>query len=329
MYPGGHFNNAKFLKCMDELGIPWPRASSGLPKLDKDTFKDMTRRHPRVASIGELRYRLSEMHLERLQVGADGRNRAGCMMFGSKTGRNTPSQNKYLFGLAKWVRHFLKPPAGWAVAYLDYRNQEYHIAGVLSGDDELLAVLVAPDPYIAFAIMAGLAPTGATKQTHPEIRAVCKTLLLGTNYGMGADSFAFKANISRERAEHIHAQLKRTFARYHRWSSEVVREARAAHWLHSVFGWRQFMDQSDVLTIKNWKMQANGAEMTRLACSLATERGVRVCGPIHDAILIEAPLDAIDDAVVTARAAMEEASREVLEGHTVPVDAEVVRWPER
>jgi hypothetical protein len=89
------------------------------------------------------------------------------------------------------------------------------------------------------------------------------------------------------------------------------------------------MYQSDSLTIKNWKMQANGAEMTRLACCLATERGVRVCGPIHDAILIEAPLDDIDDAVDTARAAMEEASREVLDGHTVPVDAEVVRWPDR
>ena len=119
------------------------------------------------------------------------------MMFGSKTGRNTPSANKYLFGLAQWVRHFLKPPPGRAVAYLDYRNQEYHIAGVLSGDTELLAVLAAPDPYMAFAITAGLAPAGATKQTHPEIRAVCKTLLLGTNYGMGA-------GIVRVQGEHPH-----------------------------------------------------------------------------------------------------------------------------
>ena len=76
-------------------------------------------------------------------------------------------------------------------------------------------------------------------------------------------------------------------------------------------------------------MQANGAEMTRLACCLATEQGVRVCGPIHDAILIESSLDGIDEAVATARAAMEEASREVLEGHIVPVDVEVVRWPDR
>jgi hypothetical protein len=170
VYPDGHFNNAKFLERMDAFEIPWPRVDSGLPKTDKDTFKDMVRRHPRIKPISELRYRLSEMHLERLQIGADGRNRTSCMMFGSKTGRNTPSQNKYLFGVAKWTRHFLMPPPGGATAYLDYRNQEFHIAGVLSGDAELLAVLAAPDPYMAFAITAGLAPEGATKQTHPEIR---------------------------------------------------------------------------------------------------------------------------------------------------------------
>ena len=42
-------------------------------------------------------------------------------------------------------------------------------------------------------------------------------------------------------------------------------------------------------------MQANGAEMLRLACCFATERGVRVCAPVHDAILIEAPGEGHND----------------------------------
>ena len=125
----------------------------------------MVLQHPELAPIRELKNQLSEMRLERLQIGADGRNRTSFGMFVSKTGRNQPSQNKYLFGLAKWVRRFLKPPPRWAVAYLDYRNQEYHIAGVQSGDAELLRMLDAPDPYMKFAIMVGLAPEGATKQT--------------------------------------------------------------------------------------------------------------------------------------------------------------------
>ena len=35
-------------------------------------------------------------------------------------------------------------------------------------------------------------------------------------------------------------------------------------------------------------LQGNGAEMLRLACSLATERGVTVIAPVHDALMIEA-----------------------------------------
>ena len=57
-------------------------------------------------------------------------------------------------------------------------------------------------------------------------------------------------------------------------------------------------------------MQANGAEMLRLACCLATERGIEVCAPVHDAILICAPLDRIEADVVAAQAAMGEAAQD-------------------
>jgi DNA polymerase I len=195
VYRDGHFSNARFAACTESLGIDWPRTETGLPILEKETFGDMVRRYPVLGPLRELRVRLDELRLDKLQVGADGRNRTGLIAFGSKTGRNTPSQNKYIFGLPKWVRHLIKSPIDRAVAYLDYRNQEYHIAGVLSGDAELLRTLSADDPYMAFAIRAGLAPAGATKHTHPDVRAVCKVLLLGSNYGMGPESFAFKANI--------------------------------------------------------------------------------------------------------------------------------------
>jgi hypothetical protein len=49
---------------------------------------------------------------------------------------------------------------------------------------------------------------------------------------------------------------------------------------------------------------ANGAEMLRLACCLATERGIEVCVPVHDAVLIEADTDAIDQAVSDCQAAL-------------------------
>ena len=67
--------------------------------------------------------------------------------------------------------------------------------------------------------------------------------------------------------------------------------------------------------------------MLRLACCLATERGIEVCAPVHDAILICAPIERIEEVVAAMRAAMNEASRAVLDGFEIRTDAHVVRLP--
>ena len=76
-------------------------------------------------------------------------------------------------------------------------------------------------------------------------------------------------------------------------------------------------------------MQGNGAEMLRLACCIATELGIEVCAPVHDAVLITAPLDRLDADVARMQDAMREASRIVLGGFALGVDATIVRWPNR
>jgi hypothetical protein len=76
-------------------------------------------------------------------------------------------------------------------------------------------------------------------------------------------------------------------------------------------------------------MQGNGSELLRLACCLATERGVEVCAPIHDATLICAPFDRLEADIAQMRAAMAEASRIVLNGFELGTDVSVTRWPDR
>ena len=34
---------------------------------------------------------------------------------------------------------------------------------------------------------------------------------------------------------------------------------------------------------RNFLMQGTGAEMMRIACCLATESGIEICAPVHDA----------------------------------------------
>ena len=82
-------------------------------------------------------------------------------------------------------------------------------------------------------------------------------------------------------------------------------------------------------SLANFLMQANGAEMLRIACILMTEAGIRFCAPVHDAVLIEAPLEELDERVTQAQELMREASRQVLGDFELTADADIYRYPDR
>jgi hypothetical protein len=163
-----------------ELGWPMPARildlfTTGKLALDKDTFKEMARSYPVVSPLRELRHALSELRLKALRVGDDGRNRALLSAFRSITGRNQPSNTEYIFGPSVWLRGLIKPPLGYAVAYIDYSAQEVGIAAALSGDENMIADYRSGDPYLAFGIGAGLLPVGATKDSHGIERDAIKS----------------------------------------------------------------------------------------------------------------------------------------------------------
>ena len=54
-----------------------------------------------------------------------------------------------------------------------------------------------------------------------------------------------------------------------------------------------------------------------------------MCAPVHDALLIEAPLTELDEATATAKALMKESSRIVLDGFELGSDVKEYRYPER
>ena len=100
--------------------------------------------------------------------------------------------------------------------------------------------------------------------------------------------------------------------------------------LHTVFGWRVHVgDNPNPRSLRNFPAQANGSECLRLACCLGTERGIEICAPVHDAVLICAPLDRLEEDIATMRAAMAEASRIVLGGFELRTDATRILYPHR
>ena len=332
VYEAGSFREALFEEYLAMHGIAWPRLATGRLKLDRDTFSAMSNRHPRIRPLHELRKTLGEIRKTSLSVGDDGWNRTILSPFSSKTGRNQPSTSKFVFGPSKWFRGLIKPTEGTAVAYLDWGSQEIAIAAALSGDDLLWEAYDSGDPYIAFAIQAGLAPKGATKTSHKAIRDRCKPIVLGVNYGMSAEGAAATAGIHVLEARDLLQKHRETYRKFWKWADENKDRGLLGLPLQTCFGWQIQATDGIVKanTFLNWPMQAHGAEMMRLACCLAVEREIKLCAPIHDALLIEAPIDRIDEDVATLKQCMADASELVLgQGRVCRVDAEIIRYPDR
>src|SRR5262249_22028623 len=190
------FSAERWAGYLTRKGIPWPRLESGALALDDDTFREMARSHPvEVAPIRELRHALSQMRLNELAVGDDGRNRVLLSAFGSRTGRNQPSNSKCIFGPAVWLRCLIRPEPGRAVAYVDWSQQELAIAASLSGDSRMQEAYISGDFYLTFAKMAGVVPATATKQSHAGEREQFKVVALGVLYGLSAEGLARKLNV--------------------------------------------------------------------------------------------------------------------------------------
>jgi hypothetical protein len=330
VYDGRTFKHDRWARFLVEHGIPWPRTESGRLDLEDDTFRQMAKAYPIVAPMRELRSSLSELRLNDLAVGEDGRARTVLWAFASKTGRNQASSSEYIFGPSVWVRSFIKPPPGHGIAYIDWSQQEFGIAAFLSGDRAMIKAYLTGDPYLEFAKQAGAMPQDATKQTHGAIRELYKQCALAMMYGMSAQGLALKLDIPVVVARGLIQAHKETYRRFWSWLEAAMNQAYELRYLDTVFGWRVHLgEEVNPRSMQNFPMQANGAEMMRLAACLATERGIEVCAPVHDAFLICAPIDRLDADIEATRAAMTEASRIVLGGFEIRSDVNRVTYPNR
>lgn len=333
VYEGTTFIAKRFADFLQCTQIPWPRLPTGQLKLDDKTFRERLRSYPSIAPLRELRQVLGKIRLTDFPVGLDGRIRTNLHPFASKTGRNQPSSSKFIFGTSKWLRGLIKPASGRAVAYVDWSSQEIAIAAALSCDNIMWNDYESGDPYLAFAKQAGLVPADATKETHNTERQRAKAVVLGVGYGMEAESIAQQSGLHIEQARALLNQHKVTYKSFWSWVTKIQNAGLLGLPLQTRFGWTWQAGQGTTVNARsllNWPMQANGAEMMRLACCELTEQGVMVCAPIHDALLVEADMEEIDHIVDITRLAMAHASELVLgAGKIVRTDVEIVRFPDR
>jgi DNA polymerase I len=331
VYDDGHFRMARFERRLTALGIAhaWPRTETGLLATDDDTFLEQAALHlefPQLQMLRELRATLSRMQLIGLEIGNDGRNRCALMPYQAITGRNLPSNAKFIFGPARWLRGFIAPPPGYGLAYLDFASEEIAIAAALASDEILAEHYATGDPYLRFAIAAGLAPPDATKDSHGAVRDACKSLFLGIGYGMQAPSLAAKAGITQAAAAELIALHRETYRHFTRWRMDTVDRALLSGRMRTPFDWRRRgCETARATELMNWPIQSLGSDLMRAVCIAATEAGIEVACPVHDAFLTVSPLQSLDRDVAYMREIMHRASEVATGGLRIRVDVKVVR----
>ncbi len=279
------------------------------------------------------------LHLADLPIGSDGRNRCLLSPFGTITGRCAPSTSRFVFARPAWMRSLIRPEEGRALAYIDWSSQEYGIGAVLNRDPAMIADYEAGDPYLGFAKRIGMVPRDATKQSHRSRRDVIKTVILGTQYGMGEQTLAVRINRPVVEARDLLRAHRRTYRKFWEWSDAAVNLALFRGRLWTRYGWQTWTRHSkptdsesgdpNIRSLSNFPCQGNAADMLRLAAVFICDAGVMLDATIHDAVLVEDMADDIDAAVDLARREMDRASELVLNGFRLRTDVEVIRWPDR
>ena len=335
------FSIERFAAYLAREGIIWPQLDTGKLNLRRKTFEDMSKGWPQLEELRQLRHARDKMRKIKLAVGADGRNRTVLWPFKAKTSRTQPKASQWIFSPAVWLRSLIKPEPGMAISYIDYSSMEFLLAAVLSDQhcgptNHMLDAYKSGDPYLAFAKSVGAVPSTATKKSHGDVRSRYKIMLLAVQYGMSAETLAGRLGVSTFEAHVMLDQHRERFAQYWKWSDDWVQHALQAGVMRTAMGWtcRTGITEFNERSIRNWPIQAAGADILRIACILAARHGIKLLAPVHDAVLIEAPIERIEADVALMQEIMRRASRVVLNAdaggtHELRTDVEIVRYPER
>ncbi|MDX2370858.1 MAG: DNA polymerase [Colwellia sp.] len=330
---GMRFSYKAFDKWLTDNCIQWDKTPTGWPILQKEYFKKKVQSHPELNELYEIRKTLQALNTKDLRDKVyDGHIKPDLFPFAQKTSRNSYKPTSgYLLNLTHWMRTLIRPKEGCLFIGIDWSQQEIAIAAALSGDPKYLEIYNSKDGdvYLGLAKLAGSVPDHATKDSHPLMRDIFKTIQLGLGYGKGLNSLAEdiywlhvnnegQKKISKTEAYDLAYEIyhwhKKTFYVYWEWIAETITIARTNGFYRSLDGWTYFIDSTTKDTqLLNLPMQSNGAAMLRKAVINCCKSGdIDVVCTLHDAIYITCSDTQSEKAISDVINCMDKACQELL-----------------
>ena len=135
---------------------------------------------------------------------------------------------------------------------------------------------------------------------------------LATNYGQTEFGLARTLDIGREEARELLRGLAHAYPRFNAWKQSIVNASARPTTYYTRLGWPWWSGHCrNKRTVMNHPAQSNGSDMMRLAAVAAVEAGIDVCAPVHDAFLIAAPVERLEEDVEQMIAIMRKAGERI------------------
>lgn len=327
----------------------WHRDHGFDPDDDIDDLKDA---HPCLALLARwnrIRGMREQRWLNGGMNGPDGRLHPYHQMLHAETGRSCTLMPE-IPNLPKGLRPIICAPPGYGLVELDYVGQELLVAAYLSGDHQLLKAYRCGDlvSYLArFIFPRELGhftddQLPALKEAHPELRERAKPVIYGTLYGQTPYGLSQAMGIDEDKANRMQQGLFNHCPRLAAWMKRNAALAQREHKIHISplisrrLGRQDFARGSNRIAslARNTPIQGTASIMFRTSLTLVAPAiaplGGRIVLPIHDASLLEGPLDRLAQITAAAQAAMIEAGHLCLgpqaEAIVSPTNKDVSCW---
>lgn len=256
-------------------------------------------------------------------TGKDARVRPYFGIFRAQSGRSQPSATSYIPLKSRWMRVLIQPRPGRAIVGIDYAQQEFLLAGLLSGDKNMIKAYHSGDPYLATGKTAGAIPQDGTKAEYQELRDKFKSTVLGIQFQMAAFGLSGKLTrdlgypVSEEEAQDLIDLMAEAYPDYEDYKHEIVATYEEQGYLRNPCGWTMFGDNPNRRSVGNFPIQGAGSSIMRKGVLNAMDRKLQVILTLHDAIYVECPTSEISFVLHTLAGSMDEAFKYYFKGTSV------------
>ena len=204
---------------------------------------------------------------------------------------------------------------GYRLVVADYSQIEVRVGGLLAGDERVAEQFAKGHDFhkATAALMTGKAIEDVTDAE----RKLAKGITFGMQYGMGDASLAKHLGVSVEEAREQIQRWEATYQGIAEWRRQSAERGKTTRELRTASGRRiQLHARPAPSVCFNYPVQGSAADVMYAALSALDERlelypRVRPLAVVHDEIVLEAPIDEVEDVKQELERAMTEGFLEV------------------